>query len=355
MKSNMLYSNILGRSIEFNSIIFKLFDQNYFNENRSNSLAQKLRKKSLYSLINDKSEIHYGQINRFSEILGLKNLNLFEYINYNFEEKFKNKKIINKNISQYDKIKSTQVGSNLLKLIEEANFEHFTVILHGSHADGNITNYSDIDISIFLKNNLIENLDLLREVFRDIEVINKKIAFHDPISHHKAFLNLDIDLNCYPESFMPIKVLDEGVFPLKQKITFNAVRNDLDLKIENFLNILKTIVELTNNNKSKNLYQVKQIISSYFMLIILEFEILFEKFLDKKTIFEKEIHKYKSKTEINIFNQASLIRLSWPNLDLDIVGVSDNFVKNLLLSCETMGNNIQNEKILKKISKLYLL
>ena len=74
-----------------------------------------------------------------------------------------------------------------------------------------------------------------------------------------------------------------------------------------------------------------------------------------KTIFEKEIHKYKSKTEINIFNQASLIRLSWPNLDLDIVGVSDNFVKNLLLSCETMGNNIQNEKILKKISKLYLL
>ena len=37
-----------------------------------------------------------------------------------------------------------------------------------------ITNYSDIDISIFLKNNLIENLDLLREVFREIEVFNKK-------------------------------------------------------------------------------------------------------------------------------------------------------------------------------------
>ena len=71
MKSNMLYSNILGRSIEFDSIIFKLFDQNYFNKNRSNSLAQKLRKKSLYNLLNDKSEINYEQINRFSKILGL--------------------------------------------------------------------------------------------------------------------------------------------------------------------------------------------------------------------------------------------------------------------------------------------
>ena len=62
---------------------------------------------------------------------------------------------------------------------------------------------------------------------------------------------------------------------------------------------------------------------------------------------------------LKIFSFLILIRLGLyipvPNLDLDIVGISDNFIKNLLLSCEIMSKNIQNENILRKISKLYLL
>ena len=355
MNSNILYSKILNRGIQLKSTINYLFNIDYANENRINSFAQKLRKKTLYSVFNEKSEINYESINRFSKILNYENLNLFDYLNYNFKEKFSEKKYINKNISFLNKKKITKTTQYILNLIEENIFENLTIIIHGSHADGEITNYSDIDISIFIKTNSIVSLDQFKETYRQIETINRKISFYDPIGHHKAFLNLESDLDCYPESFMPVKVLSEGLIPSKQKIKFKSTRNDLDLRIENFFNILNTIIKLTNDDKNYNLYKVKQIVSNYFMLIILEFEILFDKFLDKKNIFQNEINKYKTKKELGVFRQASSIRLLWPNLELDVVGISNAFIEDILISCETMSQNIQSKKILKKISDSYLL
>ena len=48
----------------------------------------------------------------------------------------------------------------------------------------------------------------LNDLYFQIDAINKKIAYHDPIGHHSAFLNLSSDLECYPQSFMPITVLE---------------------------------------------------------------------------------------------------------------------------------------------------
>ena len=80
---------------------------------------------------------------------------------------------------------------------------------------------------------------------------------------------------------MPINVLEKGVSPNNQKLNFIGVRNDLDLKIESFFNILINLIKLDNDQKLNNPYGLKQLISGYFMLIILEFEIIQNQYLDK--------------------------------------------------------------------------
>ena len=185
-------------------------------------------------------------------------------------------------------------------------------------------------------------------------IINKKIAYHDPTGHHSAFLNLSSDLECYPQSFMPITVLDEGDLPENHEIIFLNTRKDLDLLIENFFNILDIIIKLINQKFYTQPTNLKQLLSSYFMLIILEYEIIHDKYLDKKNIFQNEFIKYTKNDEIEIFNQVSYIRKEWPDLSYDFIGISESFITRILEHSKKMCENIQNDAVLNKLANFYL-
>ena len=107
-----------------------------------------------------------------------------------------------------------------------------------------------------------------------------------------------------------------GDLPENHEIIFLNTRKDLDLLIENFFNILDIIINLINRKFYTQPTGLKQLLSSYFMLIILEYEIIHDKYLDKKNIFQNELIKYTESDELEIFNQASYIRKEWPDLKL---------------------------------------
>ena len=90
------------------------------------------------------------------------------------------------------------------------------------------------------------------------------------------------------------------------------------------------------------------------MLIILEYEITKNQYLDKKTIFQEEIKKYKSKKQLDIFAKASLIRSKWPDLNFLNIGVSADFIEELLSDSINMSKQIQNDKIIEELSVKYL-
>tara|TARA_Y100001970_G_scaffold283604_1_gene399184 strand:- start:6620 stop:7687 length:1068 start_codon:yes stop_codon:yes gene_type:complete len=348
-----IFSNTLNQKVNVDKNILAMISPKTCNQNRKISIAQKLRKKSLSLFFNNNS-INDNILNPFNKLLNLNISSAIDLINFDFTPKFKRIVKQEKVVFSNKEMKPTDTGKEVLNMFDEKTLRYFKIIIHGSQADGEITKYSDFDISIFLENGMINDEEKLNEVFFYLKAINKKINFHDPISHHSVFLNLCVDLDCYPESFMPIKVFEKSVLPKDQKIKFNATRDDLDLKIENFFNILITIIKIDNEKRINNQYDLKQLISSYFMLIILEYEITKNEYLDKKTIFHDEIKKYKSKKQLEIFEQASLIRSNWPDLNFSNIGVSTEFIEGLVSDSINISKKIQNDKIIEDLSVKYL-
>ena len=348
-----IFSKTLNKKLEVNQSISSLYEISKISKFRKYSIAQRIRKKSLKKLLDNKMNINYNIIQQFNNLIGIEDNDICNYLNYDFNNFLSNKNLINIKIINNSQ-NPTKIAKDIINIYEKNNFENFSIVIHGSQANGEVTKYSDVDISVFIKNKQLIGLKDLRELYYQIGVINKKVAMFDPIGHHSVFLYLYSDLNCYPESFMPIKVLNLGSMSIKDEIIFKYKRVDLDLKIENFFNIVKIIINLINEN-SFNIYTLKQIISSYFMLLILEYEILFDEYKDKKTIFQNELKNYKNKSDIEVFDQASKIREQWPSLGSNVAGISSDFLENLIRQTFIMSENIQNNNIIEKLKSDYLI
>ena len=91
------------------------------------------------------------------------------------------------------------------------------------------------------------------------------------------------------------------------------------------------------------------------MLVMYEFEIVYEKYLDKKQIFLNEISRYFDEDDYKIFTEASKIREKWPNQKFNnYIGISEKFIFDLLSHIKKISENIQNDQILQKLADLYL-
>ena len=177
--------------------------------------------------------------------------------------------------------------------------------------------------------------------------------YWDSSSHHSAFVSLESDLICYPEAFMPISVLELGIMPKNNLIKVRSTRDSLDLLFENYFNILKIIITLINQKNYFNTVALKQLLSSYFMLLILEFQIKERKYLDKKSIFKK-INKNNS--HFDLLSILSKIREKWPSNDFSTnTGISENLILKIMQQVEIMTNNIQSPALLKEVRFKYFL
>ena len=203
-----------------------------------------------------------------------------------------------------------------------------SLFIHGSHADGQTTNYSDIDVSIFIRVNQQLNF---KKIKNDIFLLNNMTKIIDLESHHSIFLNLDSDFDCYPESFMPLEVLIRSVVPRGQELNIRKTRFAKDLTIDAFFRISETIKKLSQQDNN-DISNIKNFISSYFMVLILNDEIVKDKYRDKKSIFNEFILNNKDTEHFQTFETCSEIRRKWPlqNNNLNL-GFSKIF-KNKIIS-----------------------
>jgi len=344
--------------IKFDNIIKNLFNFEKISKFRRASIAQKLRKNVLrYILKNNiqKDRNIYGFIENINKLLDLNINNIFQLFQIDFEDYFENNI---KNKISFGLNKSTNItpkAQDIINLCEKNKFNNFSLVIHGSQADGNVTNYSDVDISIFIKNKILKNEKELRKTSEQIAAINRRVFYLDNLSHHATFINLENDFFYYPESFMPLQVLKKGVLPTNHEINITSLRNSHDLLFENFINLSNIIIKIIKNKQYTNLRDLKNLMSSYYMLIIIEFEITQNKFLDKREIFVKKLPKHLDNEDFRTFKTLSEIRKYWPSKQNNCsIGISENLLQKLFLHIKKMSENIQSEKILTKLKNKYL-
>ncbi len=332
----------------------RAFLPNKLNSFRRNSLAQKMRRDLLRLIIykpNQQKEILVLK-KQIEELIDKNFKSIDELIFYNFHDVFKNFLYPQPEII-LNKLNPTNESKELINLFNKINNKSLSIYIHGSHADGYITNYSDMDVSIII-DNIDKNLDFKR-ISNDILILNNLVKTVDLESHHSIFLYLNNDLNCYPESFMPISVLRNSLTPKNQKIYFRNVRFSIDIAIDSFLRIFSSVNKIALLKNNNNFHNVKFIISSYFMLIILNYEILNMKFLDKKSIFNEFLLEKNNKQFIDIFNICSEIRDKWPiqkgNTDF---AISNNIIQKIQQHSMYMLEQIENSLSLKKTLSIIL-
>ena len=303
-----------------NTYLKKAFNIKIITEFRKLSLSQKIRRDLLRIFIIQPHLLDKirSLITEFNILSHSRYTDILDVINHSYLNQFDN--FLKKpKVSSINENKGTKVGTKIIEFFNKLNNENLELYLHGSHADETVTNYSDIDVSIFIKN--ISADDLLK-IRADIFAINNFIKKLDLDSHHSIFLNLADDKNYYPESFMPISVLNKSISnPAYQLNIFNT-RFSYDITMDNFYNISNNTLKLINNLNDFNSKNLKLIISQYFMVIILYEQICNDNFDDKRSIFlkiqdnEKLLNKYKA------FLLCSEIRKSWPKQEnFNIFGI----------------------------------
>ena len=254
----------------YNSICFTA---SKINKYRKNSLAQKIRRDLLRLIIyKPKKEAEIKILKKQIEDLTSKKFNnISELILFDFQNNFVN--YLNKqNKAKKFKLNPTSKALELIDLFEKINNSFLSIYIHGSHADGYTTNFSDLDVSIFISNQR-STFDF-EKIKNDILILNNCVKKFDLESHHSIFLNLTNDLNCYPESIMPLDVLGQSLISKNQKTISAQTRFSIDIAIDTFLRIYSSINKISPENNNNNFYNIKFIIFSYFMLIILKYEIL---------------------------------------------------------------------------------
>lgn len=315
------------------------------------SLSQKIRRDLLRIFIIQTNFLDRIKrlISEFNILSNSKYTDVLDVINHKYLNEF-DKFLIRPKVSSITENKGTKVGINIIQFFNNLNNENLELYLHGSHADETVTNYSDIDVSIFIKNISADNLLKIRA---DIIATNNFIKKLDLDSHHSIFLNLADDKNYYPESFMPISVLNKSIFNPAYQLNISKTRFCYDITLDNFYNISNNTLKLINDLNDFNSKNLKLIISQYFMVIILYEQICNDNFDDKRSIFlkiqenEKLLNKYKA------FLLCSKIRESWPKQEnYNTFGISKIFLSNIKNDVLYFQKEIEKSINFKKVLDL---
>lgn len=83
--------------------------------------------------------------------------------------------------------------------------------LHGSLATGEVTDYSDCDTFLVLRDHAVTDADALLHLRRRLVGSLRTLKAFDPYQHHGHFVVSETDLSAYPEPFLPLAALRRAV------------------------------------------------------------------------------------------------------------------------------------------------
>ena len=264
--------------------------------------------------------------NKINKIFNRKkfNSNDFNFINNYYSRKTFNsdfnlisKKIIIKNQLHnitLDCYKKRKKIKQKIELISKNNKlkNKYILILHGSFSTGVITDFSDIDLVLFV--DFVDyEYDDFRKLHKLIYNLNKFIYNYDTLAHHGVEVFNINNFNNYDETILPLSTLEQSTLLNYQKdleltinVNFNLAKKNSIFKFNEQVN---NILNLKKKYYNYSPYRIKSMISVFFLICILKIQADESLFMYKKDslIYVKQKKIFDSK----IISEISTIRKNW--------------------------------------------
>lgn len=230
--------------------------------------------------------------------------------------------------------------------------------IHGSLATLDYTDFSDVDVGLIVKNEVMLSPEHLKELKRSLKSALKIILKFDNLQHHGFFIIPEGFLINYPKDYLPEEVFAYSKSlskPFRLKI---REYEQPDYAREKFANMAKTIIRKTSN-PPRNLYDLKLFLSQFMLLPTL--------YLQAKGIYEYkkfsfEIVRKEFPEDWWVIDEASKIRNDWirPNSTIfkTLLDTSPNpwlaplIYKKLYWRIPNWVSNEFNDKFYKGIKNL---
>jgi hypothetical protein len=300
-----------------------------------------------------------GQIKNLNNFLINKKVNQF---------RFKLKPTINlrRRKIEFRIFKSTKpnkIQKIILNLKNQLKNYIYDIIIHGSYGDDTyIKNWSDLDILIILKDDVLENHKLMNQFKKRIILNHNKLYKIFPLQHHPFQFITKHFLELYDDSIMPLSAFKKSKSLFNKVINFKYTVNNLNKKklIERFKYIQdsqntmiykhhckdKKCLDLSFKKKNR-LYQLFAYIN-YILLIPSLFLAYKKKSCHKSQSFTK-IKNYLNESDLKIIEKISRIRANWK---YKYSYIKKNYITDQLI--EDLGYNFFKEayNFEKRIKKL---
>ncbi len=182
------------------------------------------------------------------------------------------------------------------------------VIVHGSLATLDFTEYSDADILMILKDEVIMS-DSIKYFRKHLQNLLRIIYQFDALQHHGIFILPEIYLEFYPEEYLPVDTLKHSVLLYPKELTlFIKKRFYKKISEKRFKDVINFLI---NSPLPADMYNEKRFLSAFFLLPALYLSCK-NKLMYKKYSFD-EIKNY---LPAGIFKNVSTLRERWRRLRL---------------------------------------
>lgn len=226
----------------------------------------------------------------------------------------------------FSKIQSLQRGKDnrvktflehLLNWRMKSDFFVKHLIIHGSLATKDITNYSDVDALLVVADETLMDEQLFKQARQSILQMTKHILDFDPLQHHGFHLIPESLVGKYPQFYLPISVFDDArvvgepeilTLVFKPCVTGQFVQHTLRRLLSHLSQTKK---------KPKSIYNAKLFLSSFMLVpaLLLQAE---EITISKRQSFD-EFKKRFTLAEWEPMAWATHIRNEWPRFELSQV------------------------------------
>ncbi|MDO8660306.1 MAG: nucleotidyltransferase domain-containing protein, partial [Candidatus Woesearchaeota archaeon] len=232
------------------------------------------------------------------------------------------------------------------------------LILQGSCANLDFTNFSDIDCIVVLRKKVLQNPTLLIHARNIIVSCRIYLDLFQPWNHHGFMIWSELDLENYRESLLPVALLKKSVlFSEGNTLFLHAIsesEENLKVKVSKLIKKCERIKAM----KPKNITELLDKIASCVLIPTL-YLALQKKYTTKKDSF-KQFLPLLSKTNQKMFWQVASVWKSWPFKESTPYGIrkrAHKLINPLLFKTFMFNKRNPNSirkyaQILNKIDKL---
>lgn len=142
------------------------------------------------------------------------------------------------------------------------------LIVHGSMGDETFTNFSDIELTLYLKQRVFLNRKNKNQLRISLKKLNKFIVEFDPLQHHGPFFLWPDLIQNYNEDILPISAYENAWSFAGETVCFSVGNTQRCASKTKVLRTLKKLQypEVTFFRRGVNPFTAKRFLSNFFIL-----------------------------------------------------------------------------------------